>query len=231
MDGVSAAGAELPQVSSRRVPPVALGLEAAAGIDAEEATAGGGAGRPIGTGGDNAGGDSAKGVETAGEASGSAAVIGGGGGGRAATEDAPAAEAGRDDAAAEGGRDVGREVGSPTLSAVGSMLRGTWMRRVAGWMHGAAAWMHGACSLGARGCSLGAQGCRLGAWGSSRVGRHVVIFRRRVGSRPRAFRRRCGRRARRGGGRRCLLRHAAVCTELSRGRDLGAEVTLPRLLE
>ena len=143
MDGVSVAGAEVLHASSRREPPVALGLEAAAGIDAAEATAGGGAGRPIGTGGDSAEGDSAKGVETAGEASGSATVIGGGGGGRAATEDAPAAEAGRDDAAADVGRDVGRDVGSPTLSAVGSMLRGTWMHGVAGWMHRVAAWMHG----------------------------------------------------------------------------------------
>ena len=59
MDGVSVAGAEVLHASSRREPPVALGVEAAAGIDAEEATAGGGAGRPIGTGGDNAGGNSA----------------------------------------------------------------------------------------------------------------------------------------------------------------------------
>ena len=126
VDSVSVAGAEVLQAPSRRVPPAALGLEAAVGsIGNAEATGSGGAGRLISTGGDTAGGDSAVGVETAGEAPGSASVIGGGGG-RATPEDA-AAEVGRDDAAAE----VGRDVGSATLSAVGSMLSGTWMYKVA----------------------------------------------------------------------------------------------------
>lgn len=126
VDSVSVAGAEVLQASSRRVPPAALGLEAAVGsIGNAEATGSCGAGLLIGTGGDTAGGDSAVGVETAGEASGSASVIGGGCG-RAAPEDA-AAEVGRDDAAAE----VGRDVGGTTLSAVGSLLSGTWMHKVA----------------------------------------------------------------------------------------------------
>ena len=128
MGRVSVAGAEVLQASSRLVLPAARGLEAAAGIGAPAFTgSGGGAGRLISTGGDTAGGDSAVGAETAGKALGRATVIG---------------DEGRRTAAEEAAAEVGRDVGSATLSAVGSMLRGTWMHRVAAWMHRVAAWMH-----------------------------------------------------------------------------------------